>query len=52
MKRYYAKVAVQEITSIRHGTMFELEEENKAVKSETVLLRIQPIISNIYRLGR
>lgn len=41
MKRYYAKVAVPEIISIRHGTMFELEEENNSVKSETVVLRMQ-----------
>lgn len=32
MKRYYVKVAVPEIMSIRHSTMFELEEERKAVK--------------------
>ena len=51
MKRYYAKVAVPEITSIRHGTMFELVEKNKAVKSEAVLLKMQQRISNIYRPG-
>lgn len=52
MKSYYVKVAVPEIMSIRHCTMFELEEESKAVKSQTVFLRMQPRIRNIYRLLR
>lgn len=50
MKRFYVKVAVPEITSIRHSTVFELEEESKAVKSQTMFLRMQPRIRNIYRL--
>lgn len=52
MKRYYAKVTVPEITSIKHGTIFELVEKNKAVKSEAVLLKMQQRISSIYRPGR
>lgn len=50
MKRYYLKVAVPEIMPIRHSSVFELEEKSKAVKSQTVFLRMQPGISNIYRL--
>lgn len=39
MTRYCVKVAVPGIMSIRHSTVFELEEENKTVKS--VFLRMQ-----------